>query len=69
VIIFPLSGIEQFSLFHDNACVFRDFINRFICMNFKVVEHIHNSYFKIIVCLSDILHFSGPAIERLTRLQ
>lgn len=43
-------------------CIFKDSINGFYLYPFKGHEHIHNSCFKVLACVSAMLHFSGLTV-------
>lgn len=62
-IIFPC--LELFSLFH-LACLFMNHLNGFIHILFKVLDISIIAILKCLSCVSAILHFSVPSVERVT---
>lgn len=50
-----LSCLEQFSSFHSTVCIFTDFVNGFMYIFHKVLDHVHNSSFEeFVLCFSYI---------------
>jgi hypothetical protein len=63
VVLFLFSCFELFSSFHSTACLyFTDFLSGSVYIFLKVIEHIHNSYCKVLVLCFRYIAFSGPTV-------